>query len=98
MRKYVLTFLLLLSYQLAASEIKLSGELTQGSLIRGQLPAGSQLWLNEQQVKVSADGYFAFGFGRDALLKQKLSWQTPEGEKQSKQLELTKRTYQEQRI
>ncbi len=98
MRKYVLTFLLLLSFQLAASEIKLNGELTQGSLIRGQLPAGSQLWLNEQQVKVSADGYFAFGFGRDTLLKQKLSWQTPEGEKQSKQLELTKRTYQEQRI
>lgn len=98
MRKWVLTLFLFLSFSICANEITLKGELTQGSLIRGKLPAGSQVWLNDKAVKISTDGHFAFGFGRDAELTHQLSWQDPQGQKQQKSLTLSKRTYQEQKI
>jgi murein DD-endopeptidase MepM/ murein hydrolase activator NlpD len=78
--------------------IELKGELTQGSLIRGQVDAGSQVWLNEQAIKVSENGYFAFGFGRDAKLKHEVKWTDNRGKVQSKNLQLSPREYPEQKI
>lgn len=80
------------------AELQLRGEMTQGSLIRGQLPVGSQIWLNEKLVKISDDGHFAFGFGRDAELTQLVKWKNSQGVEQTKTLILTKRTYVEQKI
>lgn len=80
------------------AEIKLRGEMTQGSLIRGQLPSGSQLWLNDKPVQTSDDGHFAFGFGRDADLTQQVRWLDNQNEQHTKTLTLTKRTYVEQKI
>lgn len=80
------------------AEIKLRGEMTQGSLIRGQLPAGSHVWLNDKAIKVSPEGHFAFGFGRDADLTQQVRWLDNQNEQHTKILTLTKRTYVEQKI
>ncbi len=47
-------------------EVKLRGQLIQGALLIGSVPAGSQVWLNEQPLKMTPKGQFVFGVGRDA--------------------------------
>ncbi|WP_239024146.1 M23 family metallopeptidase [Paraglaciecola marina] len=89
---------LLISFNVTASDVVLKGVLTQGSLIRGQLPAGSQVWLDDKAIKISDGGQFAFGFGRDAALEHQLKWQDKNGLQHSKIITLYKRTYQEQKI
>ena len=70
--------LLCISSTLQALELR--GELTQGSLLRGELMPGSAVWLNDEPVKVLPEGKFVVGFGRDANQTQSLRWQTPDGE------------------
>ena len=94
-----LTALLLLGLcATQAAELVWQGELTQGSLIRGQLKGGSQLMLNNKPIALSSDGHFAFGFNRDADLEQQLSWLDEQGKQHTQHLRLTKREYQIQRI
>jgi murein DD-endopeptidase MepM/ murein hydrolase activator NlpD len=81
-----------------AKDIQLKGEYTQGSLIRGQVPLGAHVWLNDIAIKVSPEGYFAFGFGRDAKLTQQLKWQDKQGVQHTKSLKLKSRTYNVQKI
>jgi len=88
----------ILSFAALATDLTLKGELTQGSLMRGYAPSASQVLLNDMPLKLSVEGYFAFGFGRDAKLSHELSWLDEQGQKHSKQLELQPRTYQEQKI
>lgn len=98
-RKIVLLVAVIVGAWMPSSQaLELQGELTQGSLLRGQLPMGAKLWLNDQVVEVSSSGDFAFGFGRDAALTHKLAWQVGEGDIQSKTIQLTAREYREQRI
>ena len=87
-----------LTFSVFASELQLKGEMTQGSLIRGQVPVGHQVWLNDIPLKISADGYFAFGFGRDAKLTPQIKWLDNKGELHVKLLELQVRTYNIQKI
>ena len=81
-----------------ASDLQLKGEMTQGSLIRGQIPAGSKVWLNDTPLKISPEGYFAFGFGRDAKLTQQLKWLDSQGIEHFQPLLLQPRTYDIQKI
>ncbi len=98
MIKRVLSILLSLMISIPSLAIELQGELTQGSLIRGQVEAGAKLWLNNTPVEVSREGYFAFGFGRDAKLTHSLKWLTAQGNENTKTITLSKRQYNEQRI
>ena len=41
------------------------GKFIQGSFILGKAEAGSEVFIDKQKVKVTPDGYFAFGLGRD---------------------------------
>jgi len=41
------------------------GKFTQGSFILGKTDPGSEVFIDKQKVKVTSDGYFAFGLGRD---------------------------------
>ncbi|GAB5378797.1 MAG: M23 family metallopeptidase [Aliiglaciecola sp.] len=82
----------------AANALELDGEFTQGSLIRGKAPSQTQIWLNDKALKVSQQGYFAFGFGRDAKLQHELKWVDVDGKTQVKDIVLHKRDYQVQRI
>jgi murein DD-endopeptidase MepM/ murein hydrolase activator NlpD len=81
-----------------ARGLQLKGEMTQGSLIRGQVPVGHQVWLNDTPLKISMDGYFAFGFGRDAKLSQQLRWINNEDVAHTRTLILQPRTYSIQKI
>ena len=78
--------------------IELRGVKTQGTLLRGELPVGSRLWLDEREITLASNGAFALGFGRDDKLNWTLRWKTPEGESREEVLVLSDRTYKEQRI
>lgn len=80
------------------AEIELQGELTQGSLIRGNIQGGSQLKLDDKTIELSSEGNFAFGFNRDAELSHQLTWLDEQGQAQSQTLEISARNYAIQRI
>ncbi len=78
--------------------LTLQGKATQGSLMRGKLPAGSSVWLNDKPVETLDDGSFAIGFGRDAETTHVLKWTLPSGEQQNREITLLKRDYPTQHI
>ena len=41
------------------------GKFIQGSFILGKTEPGSEVFIDKKKVKVTADGYFAFGLSRD---------------------------------
>ncbi|MFQ3236917.1 MAG: murein DD-endopeptidase MepM/ murein hydrolase activator NlpD [Paraglaciecola sp.] len=84
--------------QPAAEQLVLRGQLTQGSLIRGKVPPGSQVWINERSLQVSLQGIFVFGVGRDASLSQHLKWTDSQGLTHNQNIQLVKREYAVQRI
>ena len=73
------------------NQLALWGSLKQGALLRGVVAKGSQVWLQDKPVQVSAEGYFAIGFGRDANLQHTLRWQLTSGQQHSAKLILAKR-------
>ncbi len=46
--------------------VDLVGSLTQGGLVKGQVPIGTEISLDGRSVKVGAKGHFVMGFSRDA--------------------------------
>ena len=45
--------------------IELKGDFYQGNLIIGQTEPGSQIFIDKYKIKVSKEGYFAFGLNKD---------------------------------
>ena len=41
------------------------GKFVQGSFILGKAEPGSEVFIDKRKIKISSDGYFAFGLGRD---------------------------------
>ena len=81
-----------------ASELHLDGALVQGGLVHGQVAPGSAVWLDGRELRVSADGWFVFGFGRDAPERAALMVRQPDGREERRVLEVAGRTYDVQRI
>jgi hypothetical protein len=81
-----------------ASEVHLEGDLVQGGLVRGQVAPGSAVWLDGRELRVSADGWFVFGFGRDAAPRAELVVRHPDGQEEHRPLDIAARTYEVQRI
>ena len=63
MRILVTLFFLLISTSSLAATFK--GKFIQGSFILGKTEPGSEVFIDKKKVKVTSDGYFAFGLGRD---------------------------------
>ncbi len=100
-RRIWLSTLFFISFSLLAGDseqFSLDGELTQGSLIRGQSQPGTQVWLNGQPLPVTDDGQFVMGFGRDAPLDHILTLHFRDGSKAEETLTLRQRDYKIQRI
>ena len=57
-----LVFLLIATSSFA---VTFDGKFIQGSFILGKTEPGSEVFIDKQKVKVTSDGYFAFGLGRD---------------------------------
>lgn len=78
--------------------VALDGNLTQGGLVRGQAPAGARITFEETRLRLTPDGRFAFGFGRDHADDAALDIVYADGRKETRSLKVAKREYQIQRI
>ena len=57
-----LLFLFITTSSFAAT---FEGKFIQGSFILGKTEPGSQIFIDNKKVKVTSEGFFAFGLGRD---------------------------------
>jgi len=83
---------------LGAEEIRFEGNFTQGGLVRGGAPPGTAITLDGRHLRVSPEGYFAFGFDRDAPPEAVLVVSYPGGEQETRGLAVAPRDYRIQRI
>ncbi len=97
-RFLVSTLLVLALMSPFATALSLSGPLTQGGLISGEVAPGSQVEFAGKSVRVNAAGKFVIGVGRDAELSQSLQVILPNGEKQTHAFSLSKREYNVQKV
>ena len=63
MKKIIITFLLFLIQPSFATDF--FGDFQQGSFILGKTNPGSKVSIDKREVRVTKDGYFAFGLDRD---------------------------------
>ena len=63
MRTLISIFFLLISTSSFAATF--DGKFIQGSFILGKTEPGSEVFIDKKRVKVTSEGYFAFGLGRD---------------------------------
>ena len=91
---------LLLSFSVCVADevIELKGDLTQGGLVYGKTQGGAKVYLDGSRIRVSEQGDFIFGFGRDAKLRSILRIDLPDRKGQQKSLTITNREYDVQRI
>ena len=94
MIKFTIFFLLIFNVSYA---VEFLGDFKQGSFILGKTDPNSKIFIDDREVRVSNDGYFAFGLDRDrknnVLIKIKNKGETKLIEKK-----VFKRKYKIQRI
>ena len=94
MIKFIIFFLLIFNISYA---VEFLGDFKQGSFILGKTDPNSKVFIDDREVRVSNDGYFAFGLDRDrknnVLIKIKNKRETKLIEKK-----VFKRKYKIQRI
>ncbi len=81
-----------------ADPVQLRGAAVQGGVIIGQAPPGSTVTLDGETLRLSADGAFVFGFGRDHGESAVLAARLPDGSRWRRELEVAAREYDIQRI
>ncbi len=98
-RSYLLFILLLVPLcGRTIAGTRLEGHLTQGGVLFGHTEPGSTLRLDGRTVKVSPDGRFVIGFGRDARPRHQLVIRYPDGRDEKRMLRVERRDYRVQRI
>jgi len=97
-RNAVFVFMLLFSINAHAGTYSLNGQFKQGGLIFGTVTPGSLVQLDAQDIKVSKDGLFLLGFGREAKPNSYLSITYPDGTQASETLKIAKQDFKIQRI
>ena len=90
--------LLLLAAAPAIAGVTLQGEPKQGGLVLGSVEPGTRVELDGAPVRVSAEGRFLLGFGRDHEPVSRLELTYPDGRKETRRLDVAQREYQIQRI
>lgn len=81
-----------------AGMLTLDGALKQGAMVVGRVSPGSSVSLEGRPVRVSGDGTFVMGFGRDAPPTARLDVVYPDGAVEHRTLEIAQREYPTQRI
>lgn len=89
---------LLIAFGVEAGTLELDGEATQGGLIIGRVEPGTTVKIDGKAVRVSSDGVFLLGFGRDAPSKSRVQANFPDGSEMHRDLEVAKRSYRIQRV
>ena len=76
-----------------STALQLNGARTQGGLVIGRVAPRERVFLDSREVRVSPDGVFLIGFGRDAPSEVKLLVQNSDGVRVEKRLSISKRSY-----
>ena len=104
-RRFLACFCLLLSLSNQAiaetrsfGPVELTGTFEQGGMLLGKAAPGTQVTFDGRKLKLSADGDFVLGFGRDDKLKQTLQVVSAAGEAVPVTLQLKARKYDVQRV
>ena len=82
----------------AETGVRIDGPRIQGGLLRGRVPPGATVELAGEPVRVSGDGWFLVGFGRDAPPEAELVVVFPDGRRERQVLRVERREYRIQRI
>jgi len=82
----------------SSQPIQLTGVMSQGSLLSGSVEKGIEVFLNDEPVKVTPQGKFVLGFGRNADLMQVLRLQRSDKKISEQTITLTKRDYKIQYV
>jgi murein DD-endopeptidase MepM/ murein hydrolase activator NlpD len=90
--------MLLLWLSPAWSALVFEGRQIQGGLLTGHAEPGARVEVNGKPVRVSKQGVFLVGFGRDYKGPCKVQVTYADGRRESRQLEIEKREYEIQRI
>ena len=92
--KYLIIFLLI---QFNSQAIEFEGKFVQGHFILGKTEPGAKIQIDKKRVRVSKDGFFAFGLGRDRK-NDVIITETLNGVKNQFVKKVLKREYKIQRI
>ncbi len=99
---YSLLFIILIyaasCVALAEVSYKLTGDFVQGGLVYGQTEPGSIVKINNHEVRVSKNGEFIIGFGRDYPKNSMLSIHSKDGSITQHELQVAQREYEIQHI
>lgn len=82
----------------AHAAMTFEGHFEQGGLVYGHTTPGAHVTLDGQPVRVTPDGEFLLGFGRDAAATATVDVVTPDGRHETKALAIAARTWNIQRI
>ena len=94
---YISLFFAYLLPNEGALAIEFKGKFIQGHFIIGKTEPETKIWVDKQKLRVTQDGYFAFGIGRDRKYDIIISLEKKEG-KQKIVKKIQKRKYKIQRI
>ena len=93
-----LAALLVSGAALACDSPELPPQIQQGALVKGCMPVGSKLWLDEREVSVDPDGRVVFGIGRDEKSPLTLRWRDASNENHSLTIPVKSRDWKIERI
>lgn len=82
----------------AGSGLIIAGEPMQGALVHGRVAAGGEVWYEGRKLRVTDRGEFVIGFGRNEPRVTKLRVRYPGGQREQRQLNVSQREYDIQRI
>nr|VFK38215.1 MAG: Peptidase family M23 [Candidatus Kentron sp. TC] len=94
----ILLFGWMLSRGTLAQDIDLMGPLIQGGLLQGRIDPQAHVVFKGRNVRVSPEGLFLLGFGRDEPRTVSLTIIFPDGHRETKRLAIKNRKYEIQRI
>ena len=99
MQRIVLSaFLIILGLAVNAQAFSLDGHLVQGGLAIGTVDPAVRVVYQGRSVRVSPDGHFVIGFGRDAALTSTIEIHRPSDGVEKRTITIEKRDYNIQRI
>lgn len=85
-------------FAVSAQALEIQGEWQQGATLFGRVTPGTQVEFLGRQVRVSDEGLFVIGLGRDAESEVVLTLVEPDGEPRQLSYPVKQRDYQIQRV
>ncbi len=89
---------LFLAAGVVSAEVLFEGPQVQGGLLQGSAAVGSKVKVDGRSVKLSPEGLFLVGFGRDYGLESRVVVTSPDGVRESVVLQVERRDYDIQHI